>query len=383
VRDVMPDTVGAASRKRVGVWLATCALLVLAMIVIGGTTRVTRSGLSITTWDPVTGALPPMSARAWSDAFARYQASPEGRFVNAGISLSQFQSIYWVEWAHRLLGRLVGVVVAVPLVVFLVRRELSVRRALPLVALFLAGAAQGVLGWYMVASGLVDEPHVSPFRLASHLLLGMTLFAWLAWSAHGELAPPRTAWGGSARRWAIATLVVLGATVAYGGLMAGHHAGLFAPTFPTMNGAWLPADVHLGSTGALLTDGLTIHFVHRALALTTTFMVIATARAAWRYRSTRVRATALVALGVVALQLTLGALLVVHFVPPTLAVLHQANAALLVAAVVAILREVTPDVARDISQSGRPSTTQESALKWPSSRAAKSAAPLTTRSRAR
>ena len=106
-----------------GIWLAVCALLVLAMIVVGGITRVTRSGLSITTWDPVTGALPPIGEQAWRDAFARYQASPEGRLVNAGMSLPQFQSIYFVEWAHRLLGRLVGLVVAVPLVVFLARRR--------------------------------------------------------------------------------------------------------------------------------------------------------------------------------------------------------------------------------------------------------------------
>jgi len=365
----------------VGIWLAVCALLVLAMIVVGGITRVTRSGLSITTWDPVTGALPPIGEQAWRDAFARYQASPEGRLVNAGMSLPQFQSIYFVEWAHRLLGRLVGVIVAVPLVVFLARRELSIRRAAPLVGLFVAGAAQGALGWYMVSSGLVDEPHVSPFRLASHLLLGMTLLGWLAWSAHGELAPPRAVSCGSTRRWALSTLAMIGVTVAYGALMAGHHAGFFATTFPTMNGAWLPADVRLGSVRGLLADGLTIHFVHRALAFATSIMAVATAASAWRCRSARVRAAALLAVGVVAGQITLGALLVVRLVPPGLAVLHQANAAFLVVSVVALLREITVRHTDDISQPDQAGTTQESGPQWPStsSRAPRSAARLTTR----
>jgi len=368
-------------KRRVGIWLAICALLVFAMIVVGGITRVTRSGLSITTWDPVTGIVPPIGQEAWAEAFARYQASPEGTRVNAGISLAQFQSIFYVEYTHRLLGRIVGFVLVIPLLCFLARRELSLRRALPMFGLLLALAAQGILGWYMVASGLVDEPHVSPFRLASHLLLGMTLLAWLTWSAHRELVPPRSAAiGRSARAWAIASLALLAATVGYGGLMAGWHAGLLCPTFPAMNGEWVPAQVHLASARALLGDPWTVHFIHRALAFLLGAWLLASARAAFTgtRRSPRLRGLALAALACVALQITLGALLVVAHVPRVLAVLHQANGALLVIVLVV-------HVSSDISHRRRALTTQESRTGWYPAwwKAPRERGLPTTRSRAR
>ncbi len=350
-------------RKRVGIWLAACALLVFAMIVVGGVTRLTRSGLSITTWDPVTGVLPPIGAEAWHEAFGRYQASPEGLRVNVHMTLEEFRGIYYVEWAHRLLGRITGFVVAVPLVVFLLRRELTLRRALPVIALLALGAAQATLGWYMVKSGLVSEPRVSPFRLAAHLLVGMTLLGWLVWSSYGELVSSREDLGAPSRRAATVALAATALAIGYGALMAGNHAGLLCSTFPTMNGEWLPAQVRLASPSAWLDDAWTIHFVHRALAFVVLSSVLTTVRLVWT-GPPRVRALAGLLLFVVASQITLGAWVVLRHVPLPLAALHQANAAALVVILVALLREASPSITSDISQRHRAPTTQESGTGW-------------------
>jgi heme a synthase len=308
-------------------WLGVCTLMVLAMIVLGGYTRVSRSGLSITTWDPILGALPPLGEDAWREAFARYRASPEGTLVNAGMSLHDFQAIYLVEWGHRLLGRLIGLVLGVPLIALLVTRRWSLKRARPLLIVLVAGLGQGVLGWYMVASGLVDAPHVSPFRLTGHLVVGMALLAALAWSALEPSRPARIS------RGAVFTLVAAFVAITLGALMAGYHAGLVCPTFPKMNGAWIPEGLRLS-----LADAWTVHFAHRAAAFAVVAFALVFAGARFR-GSIRERALALSLAACAVLQLTLGALLVVQHVPPALAVIHQGNAGVLVLLLVALLRD--------------------------------------------
>ncbi len=265
-------------------WLGACTLMVLAMIVLGGYTRVSRSGLSITTWDPILGALPPLGEEAWQSAFARYRASPEGTLVNAGMSLHDFQAIYLVEWGHRLLGRLIGLVLGVPLIALLVTRRWTLRRARPLLVVLVAGLGQGVLGWYMVASGLVDAPHVSPFRLTGHLVVGMALLAALAWSALEPSAsrPVRISPGG------VIALVATFVTITLGALMAGYHAGLVCPTFPKMNGAWIPEGLRLS-----LADAWTIHFAHRAAAFAVVAFALVFAGARFRGFDSRTRTRAL------------------------------------------------------------------------------------------
>lgn len=326
----------------VGVWLAACVAVVFAMIVVGGATRLARAGLSITTWDPVTGVVPPLGDAAWHAALDRYRHSPEGRLVNEAMTLEEFRGIYLLEYGHRLLGRVVGLVLVGPLVYFAARRRLGWRRAGQLVGVLALGAGQGVLGWYMVASGLVDEPHVSPYRLASHLVVGMMLLSWLAWNAATELFPPRaTQLRGGARKAAIVSALLAFVTVAYGGLMAGHHAGLLCSTFPKMNGAWVPPGARFGAPAALVEDAWTVHFLHRALALSLAVAVATTCVMAWRTGLERLRLLGLAALLVVVAQIALGALLVVGDVPALLASLHQANGALLLVLLVGVVRAAT------------------------------------------
>ncbi len=236
-----------------------------------------------------------------------------------------------------------GLVFGVPLVIFVVRGGLGTRRARGLFVVLGVGIAQGALGWYMVASGLADEPHVNPFRLAGHLLLGMTLLGALVWSATTRTTydpPPRGALAATALSLAMSALAI-----AFGALMAGHHAGFMCWTFPTMNGAWLPPGLQFSPLG-IAEDAWTIHFTHRLLALLVATSVLIAA-AVWWGGSRRQRLISTAATGCVALQGTLGALLVIRHVPQVLAVLHQATAAMLVVCLVALLREAVGGVGQN------------------------------------
>jgi heme a synthase len=340
----------AVSRSRaLGAWLLVVAGCVFAMVVVGGLTRLTRSGLSIVEWKPLTGVLPPLSAAAWAEEYAKYKASPEGRLVNAGMPLDAFQRIFYVEWAHRLLGRVTGLVVLVPLAWLLAKRKLDRRRALSILGIFSLGGLQGLAGWLMVKSGLADAPHVSPYRLTLHLCLALTCFALLVWTALAELVPPSAGARPAPRALAWAARLALGlvgVTVVWGGLMAGTHAGLVAPTFPTMNGAWVPSELapaSLGPARSAVADALTIHFVHRALAYLTTLGVVACA--GLTFARPAPRAARVVVGGMllqVALQITLGALTVLGRVPIGWASLHQANATLLLGWCVALVYVARP-----------------------------------------
>src|SRR5262252_4722615 len=186
---VSPARGGAMERPRsadaraVAMWLLICCALLFAMVVVGGVTRLTHSGLSITEWQPIVGTLPPMDEANWNAAFAKYQATPEYRLVNRGMTLEAFQRIFWWEYFHRLLGRAIGVVFLLPLLWFIARRMIPAGLAPRLVGIFLLGALQGVMGWYMVQSGLVDDPRVSQLRLAAHLALALVIFASMFWIA--------------------------------------------------------------------------------------------------------------------------------------------------------------------------------------------------------
>ncbi|HEY4221378.1 MAG TPA: COX15/CtaA family protein [Myxococcota bacterium] len=323
-----------------GIWLLTCAAFVLAMVVIGGITRLTRSGLSIVEWNPITGALPPLSSADWLAAFDAYKDSPEGRLVNGGLDLDGFRSIYFVEWLHRLIGRLVGVVVLVPFLWFGITRRLSGKRALRVLVIFALGGLQGFLGWFMVKSGLENDPHVSPYRLTLHLGMALLLFALLWWNALDELATSRPSTVSQpARPFAWATLAFVALTIAWGGMMAGFHAGLVAPTFPDINGAFIPDDMFPNDPwfANLVNNALTVHFVHRVLAGCTalgslfTLAVVVVTGAPWPARN-----AALALVVAVATQATLGALTVVNHVPIVLAALHQVNGAILLGCAVAL-----------------------------------------------
>ncbi len=325
------------SRERlISSWLFAVTALVLAMVVVGGYTRLTRSGLSIVEWKPVAGALPPLDEAAWNEAFAAYRASPEGTLINAEMNLDAFKSIFLVEWFHRLLGRFVGAFFLLPWCFFVARRWLPGRVAGRYLLWFALGGLQGALGWFMVKSGLSDAPHVSPYRLTAHL--GMALFVCAAlWL---EVLERRTPWAmragatlPNALRRGTAALVAI--TIAWGGLMAGHKAGWLSDTFPLMLGQLVPFAASALSPSTLVGDALVVHFTHRVLGIltlaVTAFVFLQTRRAPPFERRAGTATFALAAL-----QVILGIGTVMMHVPIWLAVVHQLNGALLLLAVISL-----------------------------------------------
>ncbi|MEO8604907.1 MAG: COX15/CtaA family protein [bacterium] len=325
-------------------WLLSGALLIVCMVAVGGITRLTGSGLSITQWRPVTGVLPPLTDAAWEEQFALYRASPQFAQTNAHFELSDFKRIFFWEYVHRLLGRLIGLFFVVPLLVFWRKKWLDrwlARRVLVLVAL---GGFQGLLGWSMVKSGLVDVPAVSHYLLAAHLLTALFTGALTLWTAlevrAGRTdATPRPGTWTPLAKGALTVTGAIGVQVMFGAFVAGLRAGYIYPTFPTMLGEWMPDAV--GATHPLWRDLLenptTVQFIHRWLGFGVALAVAAWVVAAWRTPAARQAAGWL--LGAVALQFTLGALTVVNFhnAPVAWGTVHQAGAvALLAAAVVAL-----------------------------------------------
>ena len=310
----------APRRNPVGLWLLCVAALVAAMVLLGGATRMTDSGLSIVEWKPVTGALPPLSAADWQAEFDKYRQFPEYRKINRGMSLGEFKRIYWFEWAHRQLGRLIGAAFLLPFLWFLARGRIDRAQGFRLAGVFALGALQGAVGWWMVTSGLVDRPDVSHLRLATHLGLAFLLFGALLWEAWRLLAPQARAAG--PRALAALLVVAVFAQILLGALVAGLDAGLAYNTFPTMNGAWLPDD--LARPGPWWDNPTAVQFAHRLGA----FAVAALCLFAWA------RAPALFGpvAAVVAAQFALGVLTLLHQVPLSLGLLHQAGALALLAA---------------------------------------------------
>ena len=328
------------SRSRAtAVWLFAVAAVVIGMVVVGGATRLTGSGLSITDWKPVSGALPPMSGAAWADLFARYRAIPQYRVVNPDMTLAGFKTIFWWEWSHRLLGRILGAVFALPLIALLLTRRLPRRLAWPCVGLFVLGALQGLVGWWMVASGLETRIYVAPERLAAHLGLALFLFVALIWTGLDA------GWGGEGRTterpraWCVTTSVfAVGVYVQclMGALVAGNHAGLANADWPLMSGRLVPDDYwQAGGLWTTLAHGLAaVQFNHRVLAYVLSAFVIAMAIAAVKSTTAPaiVRQLSLLVVFVVGLQVALGVGLLLGGVPLWVALGHQLTACALLAA---------------------------------------------------
>ncbi len=243
---------GTRSGRPIAAWLLACCALVFAMVAVGGVTRLTHSGLSIVEWQPIVGAVPPLNEQQWLETFEKYQRTPEFKLVNHAMTVSEFKGIFWWEYFHRLLGRLIGVVFLLPLLWFALRRRIDHRLGIRLVGIFALGAAQGAMGWYMVKSGLVDDPRVSQFRLTAHLGLAFLILAAMLWVALDQLRPrpvtdARTpATNGNARaprRLAWWVTGISAYMVLTGGLVAGIRAGYAYNTFPLMNGQIVPAEI--------------------------------------------------------------------------------------------------------------------------------------------
>jgi heme a synthase len=314
-------------------WLIACCVLVFAMVVLGGATRLTRSGLSIVEWQPLVGAIPPLTQEDWRELFEKYQQTPEYRKVNPGMTVEGFKEIFWLEYFHRLLGRLIGVAFFVPFLWFLARRMIDRVLAWQLAGIFLLGALQGVLGWYMVKSGLVDDPRVSPFRLTAHLVLAFLIYAFMLWIALG-LVPRLSAAGRDSRLaqvrrlgWVLTALIAF--MVVSGGFVAGTRAGLAYNTFPLMNGHFVPPELFMLDPwyDNFFHNPATVQFNHRLIAWVIAFYV------PWlwfRARSVdlpqRLRLTFDGLLIAVALQIALGIGTLLLAVPPALGALHQGGA---------------------------------------------------------
>ena len=316
--------------RAVAAWLFACCAIVFALIVVGGVTRLTHSGLSITEWAPIVGTLPPLADAQWQDAFAKYRLTPEYRLVNSGMTLAEFKRIFWWEYVHRLLGRAIGVAFLVPYLWFLARRRIPAGYAAALLGIFALGGLQGALGWYMVQSGLVDDPKVSPLRLSAHLGLAFAIFGAMAWTALSLVAPQRAAAPRPVRRLAFAAAALVFLMVLTGGLVAGIRAGFAYNTFPLMNGHVVPPEILMLEPAwqNLFFNMATVQFDHRLAAL---IVAVVVTWLWWRLQRSSglpVRAVtgATLLLGMLAVQVALGIATLLYVVPLPLAALHQAGA---------------------------------------------------------
>jgi cytochrome c oxidase assembly protein subunit 15 len=377
-----PGAAAATARdlRPIAIWLLFCCGMILVMVVIGGITRLTLSGLSITEWQPVVGILPPLSPAAWAAEFAKYQHIPQYRLVNYGMSLDQFKTIYLWEYTHRLWGRLTGFAYALPLFYFVLRRRLPRALLGPLAGVLLLGFLEGALGWYMVLSGLAERVEVSQYRLVAHLALALLIYATTLWIALGVLSgpnphpnpPPLAGEGAQAheaagplprergrdrvgapwRRASEVLIALVGLTILAGGFVAGLHAGLIYNTFPLMDGGFAPAgyaQLHPFMRN-WFENIAAVQFDHRLLAMTSFAAVLSlwlTGRQASLPRPVRLALHALLAAA--ALQFALGVLTLVFVVPIPLAAAHQAGAVLLLTAAIVLrhmLRRPEMDLAR-------------------------------------
>jgi len=316
-----------------GCWLLFCAAIVFAMVVVGGMTRLTQSGLSMVEWEPIMGIVPPLTHADWMDMFNKYRQSPEYLKINAGMTLESFKTIFYWEYGHRVLGRVIGLIYFIPLLFFILKGMVPRPWYAKLFALFLLGGAQGLMGWYMVKSGLVDIPHVSQYRLTAHLGLAIVIFSAMLWYAldflrgdrlrshHDRVYLRLTAW----------CVLMVFVMILSGGFVAGTKAGFIMNTFPTMNGAWLPPGI--GQIDPwwrnAFENPITIQFVHRALAMLVLVSVVA---CVWRSRLQRFPTQSAWLMMAVILQLSLGISALVLRVPLGLGAAHQAGAVLLISA---------------------------------------------------
>jgi heme a synthase len=315
-------------------WLFVVAGLVFLMVVVGGITRLTESGLSITEWKPISGAIPPLTDAAWQAAFDAYKQIPQYAAMNADMTLAQFKFIFFWEWVHRLLGRVIGLAFALPLAWFWLRGAIPAGYKARLVPLLMLGALQGAIGWWMVTSGLLSGTAVSHFRLAIHLLLALTILAALVWTALDllALAKNRSARPARLTGTAIAVGAIVYIQLLYGAWVAGMRAGKVTQNWPMMSDGFLPSgiDWSQGALNAFTSDPYLVHFIHRWWAWAAVVTLVLLARAAKRAGD---RGASVAIHSAFGLQVILGIATVMTGVNITLAVLHQAVGALLVASI--------------------------------------------------
>jgi cytochrome c oxidase assembly protein subunit 15 len=349
----------ATDERVIASWLLACAAMIFFMVVLGGVTRLTESGLSITEWQPITGALPPLSEAAWQAEFAKYRAIPQFQLMHSWMSLADFKTIFFWEWLHRLWGRLIGIAFAAPFLWFLLRRRIPPGLMPRLVGILVLGGLQGLLGWVMVKSGLVDRVEVSQYRLVAHLGLAIVIYAAILWTAFDLLwpRPPRALPAGGLARAAAAIAALVFVTLLAGGFVAGLNAGLTYNTFPLMDGSLVPEGYwQLQPWWRNFFENVAaVQFDHRLLALTSLAAIAVLWLAGRRHAlGARGRLALDALLAMALLQVALGVATLLLVVPLPLAAAHQAGAVLLFTAALVACHALRQEAgaARKASPSG-------------------------------
>jgi len=324
--------------RQVAAWLLLCAAVIFGMILLGGLTRLTNSGLSMVEWKPLVGIIPPLSEQAWVETFEKYKQFPEYQKINRGMDLAGFKSIFMYEYLHRVLGRLIGLLFLLPMLYFIFKGRVRPGLMPKLVLLFFLGGCQGLLGWYMVKSGLVNNPHVSQYRLTAHLGLAVAIYAYMLWVIFDLLFPPREpGWNGSGTL-AKGSLILIGLVylmILSGGLVAGTHAGYAYSTWPLMGTSFIPPGLYSGSPAWLdaFEDITAIQFNHRMFAYLLFVLInLFAVRVLFTARNGRARWGAILVGLAVWLQVTLGISTLLLHVPVAIAAAHQAGAVVLLSA---------------------------------------------------
>lgn len=325
-----------ASKNQVATWLLACCALIFAMVVVGGVTRLTHSGLSMVEWQPLIGTLPPLNQMQWDEVFHKYQQTPEYLKINRGMALEEFKGIFWWEYFHRLLGRSIGLVFLLPFLYFLARKKIDKPMMGKFTGIFLLGGLQGAMGWYMVKSGLVNNPHVSQYRLTAHLGLAFLIYTAIFWAALGLLFPKKPSQtDGKIRtlqKFSTVLACLIFVMVLSGGFVAGTRAGFTYNTFPLMNGNWIPQDIFLLEPWYLnfFENLATVQFDHRMIAWLLAFLVpLFWLRSRQIALPVRPRLYCNLFLAMLAVQIGLGIGTLLLVVPVHLAATHQAGALLL------------------------------------------------------
>ena len=340
------ESLQISHRKQVVGWLVVCGILVFCMIIVGGATRLTHSGLSIVEWEPIVGTIPPLNDTDWNQVFDEYKGSPEYQLINFGMSLDEFKVIFWWEYFHRLLGRLIGFVFFVPFLFFLLTRRLNAGLTGRLLGIFALGGLQGGMGWYMVASGLVDEPNVSQYRLTAHLGIAFLIFGAITWTAMSVLYPSKTNLSVPVRsmfKTSVAVSATLFIMVLSGGFVAGLQAGLIYNTFPLMGNSFIPPNLFaLTPFWTNFFDNMTtVQFDHRIIAYILAIMIpIFWFKLRRRDVSNRTKTLSNLLLGLLALQIVLGITTLIYHVPTVLGVAHQAIGSLLFITSLAVTQSI-------------------------------------------
>ena len=315
-----------ANNNHLQIWLSIIYILALAIVIVGGVTRLTDSGLSITEWQPIRGTIPPLNQAEWMEEFEKYQQIPQYQILNKGMTLNEFKNIYWWEWGHRFLGRIIGLAFIIPFAYFLLKRKINKRWIPHLIALFALGSIQGFFGWWMVKSGLADRTDVSQYRLALHLTVAGIILSYIIFLLHRISSIYRYQTGQlSLRVLSILIALLLTFQIIFGALTAGLNAGMTFNTWPLMDGKWVPDGLFLLDPiwNNFFENILTVQFQHRIMAYILVLLTI------WQYllslktSERRLIKFAVTMLGLTLLQTTFGIITLVLVVPFSMALIHQ------------------------------------------------------------